>query len=102
RRHHVLYSPRTSMRYRDDHPLELPSADGCLEDRSSTHDGQHGGTKAQRGYTTDNPAVGGAYRIVITSGGAQRSTARWPRRWKRHLASSKHCYGGADGKCPSR
>src|SRR5699024_11245749 len=67
--YHVLYSPRTSMRYRDVHPLELPSADGCLEDRSSTHDGQHGGTKAQRGYTTDNPAVGGAYRIVITSGG---------------------------------
>src|SRR6516162_920666 len=48
RRVPVLHAARASRRRRTDHPMELPAADGGLEDRASVGGGLHGGTQGSR------------------------------------------------------
>ena len=87
RGHRRLPLPRAAGRRRADHPVQLPAADGGVEDRSGAGRGQlHRGQAGEPDTVVDPQARRGRSRTssrpacsTSSTAPARRSGARWPR-----------------------
>ena len=74
-RHDLVHPPRADRRRRPGHALELPAADGDLEDRAGDRRRQHGRAQAERHHARLDAADGRDRRRVPPAGRASTSSA---------------------------